>query len=261
MYDTGRRANFNADFQTDGFVRTDPLWVEPMDVEYLRSRYMGEISFMDRYLGWMLDALEKRGLARRTLVVLVSDHGEEFWDHRSLGHGDSVYEELLHVPLVMALPGVLPAARRPQVDAELVDLAPTLLDLLGMKAPPEMQGRSLLPWIAAPEAERPPHVSVGHSIGPEHHALRLGDWKLVRENPTDGVRDLPQFSLYDLRRDPGEILDTWPGNLVVGNTLRQLLEEHLERTSGAIPERVEGIERAKMDQELMETLRSLGYVE
>ena len=118
-----------------------------------------------------------------------------------------------------------------------------------------------MPWLAAPEDARPAHVTVGHSVGPGHHALRLGEWKLVRENPPDGDPSQPQFTLFNLRDDPEEIIDLWPQQPVVGHTLRQLLEDHLQRTAGAVGERVEGIERAKMDKGLLENLRALGYVE
>ena len=107
---------------------------------------------MDVEIGRLLEGLEARGLADKTLVAFVSDHGEEFLDHGYLGHGHTVYGELLSVPLLLWWPGVGPAGLRIEETVESIDLMPTLLDLSGLATVEGIQGQSLVPFLARPDA-------------------------------------------------------------------------------------------------------------
>jgi arylsulfatase A-like enzyme len=127
--------------------------------KYLAQRYDGEVSFTDKHLGLLFGALRDAGLDERTAVVVFSDHGEAFGEHKLGGeplyfHGESLYNEVLRVPLIVYVPG-----KAPQVSDErvtLLDVAPTVLDLSGVAVPPSFHGRSLAPIVLG---EKPAQAS------------------------------------------------------------------------------------------------------
>ena len=172
-----------------------------------RDLYDGEVAFVDRHLGRLLAVLRSPPFRDRTVIVITSDHGEAFGEHGMYRHGFEVWEELVHVPLVIHVPGVPPhhvVARR-----SAVDIVPTLLDFFGVAAPRPtgrdfISGVSLLPDIASErtESERRP-VLVDMSEGPhnaERQAFYDGDYKIIASNGRP-------MALYDLERDPGETKD------------------------------------------------------
>ncbi|MCG8457316.1 MAG: sulfatase, partial [Holophagales bacterium] len=118
----------------------------PFDQVYLHDLYQGEIAFADQSLGTVLRTLEELGVADRTLVVVVADHGEGLGDHREESHSMLAYNSTLRVPMIMRVPG-LEGGHRLTRRVGTVDLLPTLLDLLGLEADDSVQGRSLAPWI------------------------------------------------------------------------------------------------------------------
>jgi choline-sulfatase len=237
-------------------LRQEPDSFDARDIRHLRSQYRGEIAFMDRYLGWVVDRLEALDLARSTLVIVASDHGEEFWDHRSVGHGHSVYEELLRVPLVMRLEGVLPAGRRVQTDVGLVDLAPTLLDLLGLEAPARMRGESLLPYIAAADDYRPLRASFARA-NRSWESLSYGRWKLILDRSQDDL----QPALFDLEEDPREQHDRAHERPVIVGALTQMLREQQRENARRAKVEASRIAPTELEPEVLENLRALGYLE
>lgn len=165
----------------------------------LMALYDGEIHDVDAAIGLVLDELERLGLAERTLVVLHSDHGEEFLDHGGYGHGTTMYDELLRVPLIFAGPGVVNAGRAVAEPVQLLDVMPTLLEAAGVSAPPEAHGRSLWPLLRGEGlAEAPIYSEMIHSSPAEVKAVRYQGWKLIYHLADDRVE------LYDLRADPRE---------------------------------------------------------
>jgi choline-sulfatase len=199
------------------------LWVHYLDphADYLehddgpsfgksqRDLYDGEVAFTDKHVGRLLDAIAASPFAARTAIILTSDHGEAFGEHKLFRHGFEVWEELVRVPLLVHAPGLAPsrvAARR-----SAVDLVPTALDLMGIPAPAGEQpddflsGLSLLPDMVAGAAPAPRDVLVDMPAGPYNDARRAlihGDLKLTVSNNT-------RFELYDLGRDPEERKDLW----------------------------------------------------
>jgi arylsulfatase A-like enzyme len=173
-----------------------------------RDLYDSEVAFVDHHLGRLLAVLGKSPFADKTAILLTSDHGEAFGEHGLYRHGFEVWEELVHVPLVVHVPGI-PAARI-RARRSAVDLVPTLLDLFGVP-PPTPNGRdfvsgiSLLPDIVGadhPSPEERP-VLVDMSEGPnnsERQAFFDGAYKLIASNGRP-------IGLYDLERDPGEKRD------------------------------------------------------
>lgn len=234
-------------------VRGDEL--SDRQIDTLARLYRGEVAFMDAYVGELMQQLELRGLAANTIVVFTSDHGEEFDEHGSMGHGHSVYEELLRVPLLVRLDGVLPAGRRIEAPVSLADLAPTLLDLLGQPVPEAMVGMSLLPMMLAGESpgERLQWATSGV---PSRYAVQWGDAKLIRERAgsADGA---PIDRLFDLRLDPQETTDIAGAKPITTRALAGLLDRELQRTRAAGA----GVPRVRIDPETLEALRAIGYLD
>lgn len=250
--------------------------IDRSEARYLNARYRGEISFMDAYLGEILTRLRRSGLERDTLVIFTSDHGEAFMEHNTLGHGGVGYEEVARVPLIFRLPGVLPEGIEVQDPVQLVDVGPTVLDLLAIETPPEMQGRSLLDAATNPErgpgAQPTPHPVISSSMSEHHHALRFGDWKLIRTNGRRFGRKhgMTSFKLFNIRDDPEEDFDRWARQPVVGRTLAQMLnrrnrldmadsvasDEATTRDSEPAP-----LGEDILDPAVLRDLKALGYID
>jgi tetratricopeptide (TPR) repeat protein len=216
--------------------------------------YDGEIAYMDRYVGAVLDLLEERGLLGKTLVVAAGDHGEGLGDKVEMGHGVFLYEETLRVPLILRDPAVFRTPRTVESAVRLVDVAPTVLDTIGLgREAAAMQGLSLVPWLRG----RPgrdldalvetfyPRENYGWS---ELVGLVADRWKLIQS---------PRPELFDLAGDPGERTNLFATAAAKADELAIKLEREILRQSpgpgaatGASPVRVEDRER----------LRSLGYV-
>lgn len=155
-----------------------------------------EVAFVDQQIARLLRELGALGLADSTLVAIASDHGEEFWDHGGVEHGHTLHDELIRVPLVLSGPGVPRGARyRPSV--RVTDLAPTLLDLLGLPPLPSRSGASLVDALAGGPHE--PRVALSESLlfAEPHTAVRTDDLKYILWG--DGHEEF-----YDLRADPAE---------------------------------------------------------
>ena len=119
----------------------------PRDRELLRELHGLEVTYMDQWLGRLLQALEARGEADNTLIIVTADHGEEFWEHGGFEHGHAMNDEVLHVPLLVRMPHRAGAGRRVATPVSLIDVMPTALEVVGVKAPLGLAGRSLLPMI------------------------------------------------------------------------------------------------------------------
>jgi arylsulfatase A-like enzyme len=118
--------------------------VRPEDLAASIALYDGAIAYVDDQIGRLLDGLSRLGRREHTIVVVTADHGDEFLDHGGMGHGTTVYGELVRVPLVISAPWILGAPRRIATLSRHVDLAPTLLDFAGVARPAEFRGKTLL---------------------------------------------------------------------------------------------------------------------
>jgi arylsulfatase A-like enzyme len=191
----------------------------PRDLAHLSALYDSEVHYVDRAIGQLLGSLAPEVLAH-TLVALTADHGEELLEHGGWKHGQALYDEQIHVPLIFRWDGHLAAGRRLAGTVRLLDLAPTLAAAAGAPPDPGWEGVDLLPALTgrAPLAERPAFAE-GLSSGPLRAAAVLGRMKLMVFNrqepfaPADELQahlwhqDLGRLSrveLYDLARDPGE---------------------------------------------------------
>ena len=227
--------------------------------------YDREIRYVDDQLAELVRFADGRGLGENTIWVVLSDHGEEFWEHGSLGHATLPYEEVLRVPLVVRGPGVTRSARRPDALHHL-DLMPTLLELAGAPLPPEARGRSfaaLLREGGEGNAALPTRALVSAAwmlpsgLEPPAFALRVGSEKLLQWRDTTGSHE----HHFDLASDPAEERPTTSAT----GALRERLAAHREAVASARAElagRAAGEAPAiRLDPEREETLRALGYIE
>lgn len=166
---------------------------EPSEAEltYVRRLYRGELQVVDRALGDLVELLRERGRLEDAIVVLLGVHGEEFFEHGGAGHGRTLHEESIRVPLAIRAPKLL-APGRVTVPVDLLDLAPTIADLTGAKVPDGWQGESLVPVVDDPHP--PPRLVIAY-LGDGSRAAIIGDHKL-----TLGSGHGEQF--YDLAADP-----------------------------------------------------------
>ena len=233
------------------FSKRDRASVTPADLQHLLGLYDGEIRYTDDELGRVLDHLKARGLDRNTLVVVTSDHGEEFLEHGSWEHQKTLYEEVVRIPLLMRGPGI--AARREPQQTSLLDVAPTILAWAGAAALPAAQGRSLL--TPAPERE-----AFGETDHTEDRTRRLylrggqGRWKAIVTLAPEQERPVRE-EWYDLAADPQEQRSAAPPQRVADS----LRERALARWRTA-RSRGEGAPAVSLTPEQQERLRALGYV-
>ncbi|MFB6227925.1 MAG: sulfatase [Halobacteriales archaeon] len=225
------------------------------------EEYGAAMKLVDDHVGSLLDALEARGLRESTLIVLTADHGEALDDHGYTGHGRQLYDEEVRVPLVFAHSDAESATVADQV--RTIDLAPTVLDLLGADVPDAFEGVSLLtaPEESGGPSEKPDERDRGDPAVPgnreafltaypeftESVGLRVPGWKLIREGE--------EHELYDLEADPGERRDL----VAAGDTD--------DTPYGALRERLAAWEQEgdvteqAVDEETREMLADLGYVD
>jgi arylsulfatase A-like enzyme len=233
------------------------------DVAWLHDLYRAETAYVDHELSVLVSGLRKLGLRQNTIVVVLSDHGEEFMEHGWLDHGWSLYDEVLRVPVIIWGPRI--PARKVEAPVSLLDIAPTILDAAGIKRPRDMRGRSLLaarrgagqalfsdlvgwrdPWPG-------PH-------GIPRQAILIGDTKLIHNLGATA----PEFELYDLRRDPAE------RNNLAGTAAQAAPGADFERLRAKLAAVNENLREPPaeaepsgppMDDESRERLKSLGYIQ
>lgn len=205
------------------------------DSSWVRALYDAEIRRLDDQLfATLRRTLNETGLAENTIVVVSADHGEELLDHGLVGHISTfkegrLYDEIMRIPLVMWMPGVLPAGRIIEDPVQCIDIMPTLLEMAGVAAPDMLQGRSLLPLIKGDSnwGKKPlffESSAGGYGANPEQYerwfrGVRTADWKLVH-----AVAE-KRFELYDLRQDPYELNDVWEREPARAESLGTLLNE------------------------------------
>jgi arylsulfatase A-like enzyme len=243
---------------TELFARKDEF--TPEDVNYLRALYDGEIAYTDQELARFWRRLEVGNLLDDTVVILLSDHGEEFDEHDGFGH-TQLYDEILHVPLICMLPPARFEVARNVIDEEisLIDVMPTLLDLLGIGPPPQIQGRSLRMLWEGVEAVEPWPVFAEtidfEFVRPLVTAARFQDKKLI------SYMQGKHFRLYDLARDRREKTNLARKGDMEGNELLRLLEQWQTRNlelRGKYKASFEEVDET-LDPELLKELQQLGY--
>jgi arylsulfatase A-like enzyme len=223
--------------------------IAPDELGYLIDRYDDEIHFLDRQLMRLIHELDRRGLTDRTVLAIVSDHGESFLEHEHLKHCRSLYESEIRVPMVFLVPAL--PARRVGAPATNLDLLPTLLDLLGIdESGAGFEGRSLRALLLGRRPRGAPSVTYQRAWWGSERAVSDGRFKLI------GIADSPpattphHLRLFDLQADPEERVEVRERHAL--GRLRSEMADwmRLEPTPG--PAAADEVERR---------LRSLGYLQ
>jgi arylsulfatase A-like enzyme len=221
--------------------------------EKYRQLYDGEIVHLDGHLGALVADLKKRGLYDKTLIVLTADHGEEFQEHGGWWHGTTLYDEQIHIPLIMK-PAGAPVGRVVDELATHLDIVPTVLAAAGVPGPETLQGHPLPLGAEAPPARQ--SVFAEEDLeGNVLQAVRTRDWKLVTANPGN-PRGLAPEELFDLGRDRGEKSN------VIGTTPAQaeMMRAELGRSVLQARAHAGATEQTGADAATQERLKALGYV-
>jgi len=199
----------------------DPYQPPPPFSDVYKDRlYDGEIAYADSALGQFLAYLKKQGWYEGAMIVVVGDHGEGLGEHREDTHGIFLYDSTTHVPLIVKLPNEREAGRTVEAQVRTTDILPTILSLLGLAAPPSLDGDSLQPFLTGIAAT--PRTVFGETDYP----LRFG-WAPLRSVRKEGFEfiEAPKPELYDLHADPGELRNQyqpWDGTV---QKLRRVLAE------------------------------------
>ena len=235
----------------------------PKQVDHMIGRYDGEIAYTDTQIGRLLTEMESLGLQEDTLVVLTADHGESLGEHNTyFDHVSNLYDENLKVPLILRYPNRIPKGKRVYRQVRLVDIAPTILELFGVKDERfNTSGQSLLPLLG--NQDQQPQRTAFAAIYPESesgsrewgiYALRTETHKLIRTTPW--WRRYQQFpereELFDLRSDPNELTDIL---FEFPETLPELRDQLTRFTARRLPA------PPAMSEEVKEQLKSLGYLD
>jgi arylsulfatase A-like enzyme len=241
--------------------------IEPELADVIRTLYDAQVATTDRHVRDLFAALEQRGILRNAIVILTADHGEEFGEHGFFAHKASLYEPALRVPLIIAVPGQTHGRVIDDL-VSLIDVAPTILDWIGMPAPDSFEGRSLTPhlpppsdgglaslrrwwsgneWRSAPAYVELVRPAQDKRPSPHERAVILDQHKLIAG--VDGEREF-----FDLHADPGETQSSALG-AEDRTALEAALQHHVKHAAGAAAPR----ELKAMDAETRERLRALGY--
>jgi arylsulfatase A-like enzyme len=241
----------------------------PAYLAYDKDWYDSSIRGLDAELARLVERLRAAGVDRDTLIVLISDHGEEFQEHGRMWHGQSVYGEMVHVPLVVRWPARVPAGARVEEPVQLVDVMPTLLSLSRLTEPPGLHGQSVVPLLQIPGSDagvwkRRPVIVEKLALDGDDHPQNLvatgiidGEWKLIHNRTRPD--DRPEFELFHAKHDPLDQKNLAAENPETVQRLAKALEGW--RTMAEAARLKPDAETTKgLSPEQLQRLRSLGYV-
>jgi choline-sulfatase len=217
-----------------------------------QGRYDGEIAYADSIVGRIFSDLKEAGVFEKTLIVLCADHGEAFGEHGEVEHGIFCYQDTLRVPLIMSKRGTLPAAGRIRPMVSLIDVTPTILDLLGIAAPGGLRGRSLVPLVrkGAAGEKRPFYLESMYGREEMGWAPLAGIISLPYK-----YISLPTPELYDLDNDPDEKTNLASERPAVSREMDGTLAATVASLAGSGTE-----SKTSLSAQDREHLKALGYV-
>jgi arylsulfatase A-like enzyme len=244
--------------------RVEPLQLIATDqnraeIGHTIDRYDGEILYNDQEIGRLLAGLKQLGILDNALVIVTSDHGEEFWEHNQGGHDKTLYEEVVHVPFIMSWPGQIAPGSAYLEMVNLVDVMPTVLDFLGIKPSAGIQGFSFAKQITRDAPPNPQRKFFAQQINSQRSI------EMVRHQRNKFIRHLHgpragQEEFYDLQRDPlertnligiaGSQATAWRKELEAFNKLVRQPDLWFEKQ-----------QIKELDEEMIRALRALGYLQ
>ncbi len=194
------------------------------DIEYVRALYTQEVCHIDEGIGALVQTLDQLDIAEQTLVVILADHGESLGEHHIYFDHYGLYDPILHVPLILRMPGTLPAGRRIPAVLQMQDIAPTILEAAGLPIPPKMEGKSFWkPLLGEEERWHTDNVISLECTWQAKWSLRTDRYKLIVSRQPDSLGN-PGIELYDLHEDPKEENNIAEVRYAVARDLHNTLE-------------------------------------
>lgn len=240
-------------------LRAGLISLDPALIRRLEKLYNAEVAYIDSEVGRFFDGLTRRGLDDNTVVVVTADHGEEFLDHGGFEHGHTLYNELLHVPLMIRTPRMASTTRESSDRNEgrlvyrvvrQIDLAPTLCELAGISGNPTFTGESVASYLVGHDDVDRPVLSEGNMWGPSGAALRTRGLEIIRSGEGGTAR------LYDADADPKEQRDLAPQ----GSERLERMQKDLDLLLRVVTARAVTTTAPDLSEADRERLRSLGYL-
>lgn len=262
-------------------------------IEHRKALYDGDIRVADSYFGTLMRTIDQLGLMSNTIIIFLSDHGDDLYDHyretdvvppipadqvdphfNKVDHSHSLYDELIRVPLILYVPDLQPAERIVKNQVRLIDIMPTVLDILDTEHNDPIQGQSFLNLVQTGAREDdPPALSESTSFGPERKSIRKDGYKYVWiEKPDEPkfseltLRNLSQYELFDLNSDPGEKNNIYSQNKALAEGYHDILQKTLEESRAINRELREKrkpgeVDSNHMPEDVTNALKALGYLQ
>jgi arylsulfatase A-like enzyme len=251
-YISGYQGELKPPFNPDiAAVRKGLISYTDEDKRFILGLYDGELASTDAELGRFMSFLKSKELYESALVIVTSDHGEEFWEHGGFEHGHSLHREVLEVPLVIKFPGSDFAGKSVEEYVSLMDILPTVAEHMGWPLPFSLDGVSLYPRAVRLRVQ--PHIIVSENLhyGPQQQAFYAEGIKLIYHLWNGRI------VIYDLKNDPLETRNVF-GDL----KLPRSVKNQIKYIAGEIESLLKAgkAEAAEVDRETLEKLRSLGYI-
>ncbi|WAC06414.1 MAG: sulfatase [Thermodesulfobacteriota bacterium] len=220
----------------------------------------GEVKFVDYYIGLIREYLAVKGLTEKTLFIITSDHGEEFGDHGHRYHAKHLYQEVLHVPLIISSPALIPSGISIPSQVRSIDLVPTILEVLGIPPLASHQGESLIPLLKLALApDRPVLSQIGgdHPSGGKSELISFntGDYKIIWNKQTDAKE------LYHLATDPHEKNNIADEKKEACDDLQTRMKKIIQPPEEAPFHYKPSPAKVCVDDDLLNRLRGLGYID
>ena len=258
-FDTMFDPNYDGSVDGRGIVQEPRRSNRPpqRDLDHIISLYDGEIRYTDTCVSKLLDAFARFGILDQTFVIIFGDHGDEFYEHGSTAHAHTLYNELIHIPLVLRWPSKVPEGKRFTALTSQVDIMPTILDYLGIQHQKTMQGTSLRDLIEGRVCRVHDFVFAG---GRGHRCAVIGNQNKMILNPGAGAREF-----YDLVNDPREqnnIHQAKDSSALVASFehyLEQWSSEN-EKLAVQFPQGSD-FEKVQLDEFRLKQLKALGYIQ
>jgi arylsulfatase A-like enzyme len=262
FHDFHYTGNINLNKETMLAIQWKGLKVNDEDLRHFVALYDGGIRYTDEKIGEFLSYLQASGLSDQSMVIITSDHGEEFKEHGRLGHGQLYYRPNLHVPLILRYPNFLKKGIRINELVQSIDLLPTILEIAGLPAHPNAQGRSLLPlieinknflnrllWRVFHPFQKDSHVSLGMELRNNTYSIITGDYQLLHNLKANSIK------LFNIESDPLATNNIAKDHDVIAERLLSELKEYYS----VLP--LHKASTIGLDEKTREQLEALGYID
>lgn len=226
--------------------------IQSMDINEYTALYDAEISFVDSQIGVLIEELEKLNMGKNTVIIITADHGESLGEHDLFGHEFLLYDNLLRIPLIIKYPKKFVSNKIIERQVKIIDIMPTIFDILRIEKKFPLQGESLLPLAYGENKTISPYAySLYMNNGISKYAVRIHEWKLIYDHNDK------KYELYNLQKDPGEIINLFP---LQNNSFIESLKQKLD--SFIIENNFQNKDVDYfLDEETKKRLRALGYLQ